>query len=143
VFQIKSATAAVSPENFRFYTTEKSETGVVMGEISSGRLVKRSNSKGWTNGHATALVFHDSSLYVGGSYTEASNNALSPKDNYRTPFFMKLSDDISTVTWSYTEIKATTEDYVKTVDHMEAHYTAFTDVIWAISRKVNYDFSSL
>jgi len=56
---------------------------------------------------------------------------------------MKLSDDISTVTWSYTEIKATTEDYVKTVDHMEAHYTAFTDVIWAISRKVNYDFSSL
>ena len=44
VFQIKSASAAVSAENFRFYTTEKLETGVLMGDISSGRLVKRSNA---------------------------------------------------------------------------------------------------
>ena len=84
---------------------------------------------------ATALIFHDSSLYVGGSYCESANSASNP-ENHRTPYFMKLSDDISTVTWSYKEKKDTTQSFIKTVDHIEAHYTGYTDVLWAISRKV-------
>ena len=72
VFQLDGDSAdSTVATNFRFYTTEKSETGVVMGELSSGKLVKKSADSGTTYGLATALAFHDGSLYVGGSY--ASN----------------------------------------------------------------------
>ena len=71
VFQINSASAdATVADNIWFYTTEKSETGVVMGDLSTGNLEKRSNSASTTFGLATALVFHDESLYVGGAYVK-------------------------------------------------------------------------
>lgn len=119
-----------------------------MGDLSTGRLAKRSNAQSTTYGQATALVFHDGSLYVGGSYCRdytalyAANNSLNPEE-YRSPYFMKVSDDISTVTWSYAEQFDTQYNHVKTVDQIEAHYTGYTDVLWAISRRIKPSFDDL
>jgi len=52
---------------------------------------------------------------------------------------MKLNDDISTVTWSYAQVEATKH----VVDQIEAHYTAYTDVLWAVARRTNPTFTDM
>ena len=79
----------------------------------------------------------DPTLSMGSSTTSSSN----PED-YRVPYFMKLSDDIATVEWSYAQVQPSSGE-VLTVDRIETHKTGYTDVIWAVSRRILADFSDM
>lgn len=112
IFQILTDSTDTSylndPDNYRFYTIEKGEPGIIMGDFKDNHLVKKSNSRDTVGGlGATAITYLDGFVYVGGSHVRnlASSKAAAGYDEYQyySSYIMKVSADLSTVSWSYSQ----------------------------------------